>query len=336
MPVITTQTPDERSASRYEMIRNALRDAIRQGQAAPGLVLVEAPLAQIFGTSRVPVRKALHLLHEEGLLSRFDGRGYLVNPAQSALAPLRTPLTPEALGLSDIDELIDNRSLGERIHDELTACVSTFMVFGHYRLDEQVAAETLGVSRAIVREALMRIRDRGLVEKEPYAQWLTGPLTAQAVRDDYELRALLEPEALRQRAPFISRDTLSEMLDRVIAAQQPGVNLRRSALARIEQDLHRDLLADLDNQKMAAAIRQAQGAMNINPIIHATLRMSTDEAMLREHRLVLEALLYGAIDTAALSLKDHLQRACRRAQQRLKVLSVLPEPELPPFLTRLA
>ena len=29
-------------------------------------------------------------------------------------------------------------------------------------------------------------------EKEPYAQWLAGPLTAQAIRDDYEIRALLE------------------------------------------------------------------------------------------------------------------------------------------------
>ena len=34
-----------------------------------------------------------------------------------------------------------------------------------------------GVSRAVVREALMCLRDRGLVEKEPYSQWRAVPLT---------------------------------------------------------------------------------------------------------------------------------------------------------------
>ena len=63
------------SASRYAMIHQILRDAIVNGTARHGLVLLEAPLAELFGTSRVPVRKALDLLHAEGLICRFNGRG---------------------------------------------------------------------------------------------------------------------------------------------------------------------------------------------------------------------------------------------------------------------
>ncbi|MGH8408264.1 MAG: GntR family transcriptional regulator, partial [Pseudomonas sp.] len=48
------------SASRYAMIHQVLRDAITHGTARHGLVLLEAPLAELFGTSRVPVRKALN------------------------------------------------------------------------------------------------------------------------------------------------------------------------------------------------------------------------------------------------------------------------------------
>ena len=58
------------SASRYAMIHQVLRDAIVNGTARHGLVLLEAPLAELFGTSRVPVRKALDLLHAEGLICR--------------------------------------------------------------------------------------------------------------------------------------------------------------------------------------------------------------------------------------------------------------------------
>lgn len=326
---------DSRTASRYAMIRQVLRDAIVNGDLAPGLVLLEAPLADLFGTSRVPVRKALNLLHEEALISRFPGRGYVANPAQVEVQPLRLALTHSQLGLDRHEERVDTRPLGERIFEEIGAALSTCIAFGHYRLDEQAAAQHYGVSRAVVREALMRLRDRGLVEKEPYSQWLAGPLTAREVTEDYELRACLEPEALRQSAPHLSRETLEAMLARVCTVQ----NNPRCSLAEIEQleeDLHHHCLAGMTNRKIAALIRQGQSPMIINRIFYSTLGIGPDEAMLAEHRLILELLLHGAFDAAALNLKEHLNRARQRMLQRMKVLSVLPEQEVPAYLTRLS
>ncbi|WP_407314929.1 GntR family transcriptional regulator [Pseudomonas sp. nanlin1] len=327
---------DARGAPRYGLIRSALRDAILAGRAVPGLVLVEAPLAQLFSTSRVPVRQALTLLHEEGLISRFEGRGYLINPQGLELEPQRAPLTRQLLGLEPSEELIDTRPLGERVYDEIAACVSTVMVFGHYRIDEQLAAEHLGVSRSVVREALMRLRDRGLVEKEPYAQWLAGPLTAQEITEDYELRAVLEPQALQQTAPQLSRETLLDMLDHINSLQAAPDQASRQAVDRLEHDLHVRCLAGLRNRKMAALIQQCQSPINVSRIFFEALRMGIDEATLVEHRLIIESLLHGNLDSAALNLRDHLLRARERTLQRLKVLSVLPEPDLAPYMTRLS
>lgn len=329
-------TDENRSAPRYELIRSALRDAIIQGLAEPGLVLVEGPLAQLFATSRVPVRQALTLLHDEGLISRFEGRGYLINPEGLDLPAQRLPLTRQLLGLETHEELIDLRPLGERVYDDIAACVSTVMVFGHYRLDEQRAAEYLGVSRSVVREALLRLRDRGLVEKEPYAQWLAGPLTAREISDDYELRALLEPQALQQTAAQLSHPQLQAMLERIAQLQGDAANATREAVDQLERDLHQHCLGGLRNRKMAVLIQQCQSPMNVSRIFHDALGMGVDEATLVEHRLVIEALLHGNVDSAALSLRDHLLRARDRTLQRLKVLSVLPEPDLPPYLTRLS
>lgn len=326
---------DPRTASRYAMIRQVLRDAILQGTALQGLVLLEAPLAELFGTSRVPVRKALDLLHGEGLISRFDGRGYLINPQGLEIEPLRLPLSHAHLGLASDEELVDTRPLGERIYEELGSALSTCIAFGHFRLDEQAAAEHYGVSRAVVREALMRLRDRGLVEKEPYSQWLAGPLTAREVTEDYELRACLEPEALRQSAPGLGREWLEQMLERVTQAQQ-AEHCDLEVLERLEEDLHQHCLSGLHNRKMAALIRQAQSPMIINRIFYRLLGIGADPAMLAEHRLILELLLHGAFDAAALNLREHLQRARQRMLQRLKVLSVLPEPELPGFLSKIS
>lgn len=331
-----TLSMDDRPASRYETIRNTLREAILDGQVTPGLVLVEGPLAELFGTSRVPVRQALNLLHEEGLLRRFEGRGFLIDPHGNCEAPVRVPLTRKLLGLESQDELIDYRPLGERIYDHLAETVIRFMVFGHYRIDEQSAAEELNVSRNVVREALMRLRDRGLVEKEPYSQWLAGPLTAQAVKQDYELRILLEPDALRQGVERVSRSDLETMLKRIIKAQEAGRHVPRTDIEQLEQDLHVTCIAGVGNTRMAAVIRQCQIPMNVGRILHEALNTSNDEAMLVEHRLIFEALLYGTVESACSCLRDHISKAGERTLQRLKVLSVLPEPEAPRFLERLA
>ena len=331
-----TQPMEERTASRYETIRNTLREAILGGQAIPGLVLVEGPLAELFGTSRVPVRQALNLLHDEGLIRRFDGRGFLIDPEGTCEAPLRVPLTRKLLGLEPQEDLIDYRPLGERIYDHLAETVIRFMVFGHYRIDEQSAAQELNVSRNVVREALMRLRDKGLVEKEPYAQWLAGPLTAQAVKQDYELRLLLEPDALRQGIEHVPHSELESMLKRVITAQEAGRHVQRADIEQLEQDLHVTCIAGVSNTRMAAVIRQCQIPMNVGRVLHEALHTSNDEAMLIEHRLIFEALLYGTVESACSCLRDHILKARERTLQRLKVLSVLPEPQVPGYLQRMA
>jgi DNA-binding GntR family transcriptional regulator len=51
---------------------------------------------------------------------------------------------------------------------------------------------------------------------------------------------------------------------------------------------------------------------------------------------VLRHLLAGERDAAAAALEAHLQAAQKRTLQRLKVLAVLPEPDLPAFMKRIA
>jgi len=110
----------------------------------------------------------------------------------------------------------------------------------------------------------MRLRDRGLVEKEPYAQWLAGPLTAREITDDYELLAVLEPCGLQQTASQLPRETLMQMLEHIGDLQRkPGV-ATAAAVERLEQDLHVRRLAGLRNRKMAALIQLYQSPMNVS------------------------------------------------------------------------
>ena len=55
-----------------------IREMILRGELAPGQRVAEAPLAELLGMSRTPVRQALPLLAQEGLLAEHETRGYVV------------------------------------------------------------------------------------------------------------------------------------------------------------------------------------------------------------------------------------------------------------------
>ncbi|PKV96432.1 GntR family transcriptional regulator [Amycolatopsis echigonensis] len=67
-----------RDRPRREAIRDALRTRIFEGYYPPGTRLVERDLAAEFEVSRLPVREALRMLAQEGLLAERGQRGSVV------------------------------------------------------------------------------------------------------------------------------------------------------------------------------------------------------------------------------------------------------------------
>ncbi len=61
-----------------------IREMILRNELAPGQRVAEAPLAELLGVSRTPVRQALPLLAQEGLLAEHDTRGFVVRSFTAA------------------------------------------------------------------------------------------------------------------------------------------------------------------------------------------------------------------------------------------------------------
>jgi GntR family transcriptional regulator of vanillate catabolism len=55
-----------------------IREMILRGELRAGARVAEAPLAELLGMSRTPVRQALPVLAQEGLLAAHETRGYVV------------------------------------------------------------------------------------------------------------------------------------------------------------------------------------------------------------------------------------------------------------------
>lgn len=325
-------TEPTRPAPHYVEIKRVIEAAIDAGTLEEGTILTEGPVAELFRTSRTPVRTAFGHLLDERRIRRFNGRGFVVGA--SAALPERRQLTPAMLGLDPNERAEPRPDSARLIEGEFEKSLSDALPFGLYRINEQSAADHFGVSRNIVRDLLGRFRDRGLVRKDLRSHWVVGPLTARDVAHVSSIRALLEPLALRDSAPHVTATDLERMRADLSDALSGRVVLDAARCAALERDLHATLLDNCANPHLQRMVRQTQVAMVVNRIFAENVGAKPFEIAFQEHAMVLDLLIRNAVDAAAGMLQEHINLSAERTRQRLITISVFPEPVMPGYLQK--
>ncbi|MGP1254406.1 MAG: GntR family transcriptional regulator [Kiloniellales bacterium] len=317
----------------YEIVHRVLYDHIIERRFPEGLVLLEGPIAEVFEISRAPVNRALRQLYDEGLIQRFEGRGYLVPGRSGTTEPVRLDIREAGLELpTAIDEELGQRASWERIYAAVEAEVGSALAFGRYRILEAKLAERYGVSRTVAREVLGRMQERGLVEKSSRPHWIAGPLTAKSMRELYQMRRLLEPPALVEAASRLSTAEIERLRARLLEVERRFPDVDSETIGSLDDDLHSTCVLNIDNHRLKVAIQQCHLPLVTNLTFLRYLGLPEVLPELQEHRLVFELLIAGSVNAAAAALDDHLARSLERALQRLQVLSVIPTPEVPDYL----
>lgn len=325
--------PAARPEPRYAAIEQVLARAISDGRLRQGTILTEGRIADLFGTSRTPVRTALAQLQAAGLIGRFDGRGFVVNGAGPA-RPERVPLTRQLLGLDPAPPTEPQPASAERIARAFEDNLANALPFGQFRINEQAAADHFSVSRNVIRELLSRFQDRGLVRKDMRSHWVVGPLTARDVAHYFSIRGRLEPLALIDSAPLTPPAEIQQMRARLDDAIDGRATLDADRLGELETDIHIRLLARSPNTYLLRMIRQTQIALVVNRLFATFVGGRPFEVTLREHMIVLDFVVRNAHDAAARALEEHMRLSAERTRQRLMAISVFPEPELPDYLQK--
>lgn len=323
-----------RSQPRYQRIETVLLDAIAEGRLAQGTVLNEGPVADVFGTSRTPVRKALNELEAKGALTRFNGRGFIVpgKPDNSVRNVRKLKFSAEMLGLQPATDYKSRRGGAEIIAEDFEREIVNAMPFGLYRINEMAAADHYKVSRTIIRELLQRLQDRGLVRKDRRSHWVVGPLTARDVAHYFSIRQKLEPLALGESAPRMAIQDIRRMFETTRKALESGDDIVSEMVDELERDIHWRLLQQTSNQHLLRMIEQSQIALVVNKVFSNSIGGRPFRQPLEEHAIVLEFVVRGSFDAAACALEEHLRLSADRTGKRLMALSVFPTPEFQSYL----
>ncbi|WEK51434.1 MAG: GntR family transcriptional regulator [Candidatus Kaistia colombiensis] len=319
---------DEAGLPLYEVIYRTLRHQIVDGALPAGLVIGETALARAFQSSRIPAGAALKRLEDEGLLTRFGGRGLMVGD-DAATAPLRRDLIEAGLRLPET-RMLEPRTRNRRaaIYPEVEHIVACCLPYGRFQLNESLLAEHYGVSRTVAHEVLTRLDRAGLVTQDTNQRWYAGPLTPALMHEHFEMRWLLEPLALELAWPSLDRSDLRRKRERILGVQSGRRDAGR--LERLEHDLHVDTVLKCDNHQLHLAIHRSQ-----LPLIamHDTFLMHPDtDEMLAEHLEVFDCLIAGEPRKAQRALEQHLKRSLGPNMERLSSRERLAPIRPVPFL----
>ncbi len=306
-------------APRYELIARVLRENIRVGALPEGFVLLEGPIAAVMQTSRVPVQTAIRQLLQEGLVHRFEGRGFLVGLGEPPTAPIRRDIRDVELEFPrDVADALQIRGTWRHVYDVVEQEVASCQIFGEFRLVETELANHLGVSRTVVRDVLARLHERGLVRKSSSSHWIAGPLTAQTVSEKFELRGIVEPAALRLAAPHIDYVQVEFLLerigaDRAITPQYLGLALFDHCIA---------LAPNISLTEMIRANRLLLSAVD-GALIR--LGLPRDEDTVEQYETLFDLISRHSIESACEYLRDHLSITAQRYLARMKIVGVIVE-----------
>jgi len=219
--------------------------------------------------------------------------------------------------LSAIDRPL---SLRDRVYNTLREHVCSGRLPSGQPLQEAGLAAQLGVSRTPVREALGRLASEGLLGSHGRS-FIVPALTETDVDDIYELRLLLEPEALRQAAASTGNcDALRDELAAMTAAHAAN---DADAFMQANYRFRAAWLALVPNQRLLRAIELY--ADHVRYLRALTLGSpETRRIVLRGLDGLASTLAAGDSEAVARAMREHLSQARRillelLAQQRKKV-----------------
>lgn len=207
-------------------------------------------------------------------------------------------------------------SLVDQVYEAILSDISSGKFDGDARLRQEELAESLGVSRQPVQQALLLLRNHGILRDAPGRGLMVAPLEAEFVRNLYEVRAVLDGLASAKAA---ERDS-------EVARKDGPALIKRGREAVASRSIAKMIAADMDFHFFLYGLSQ-------NPLVAETsaahwsyLRRVMGEVLLHgetpgeiwdQHEAILNAVIAGDAHEAERLAREHISHASQTLTERL-------------------
>jgi len=265
------------------------------------------------------------------------GRGLVCDPPTSAIMHdassgsthcVVRPLV-RILGLMTdlgvLQGLSDRGSLVDQVRESIQSAITSGRLDPGDRLREIPLSKHFGVSTTPVREALRRLESDGLVQVHPRRGAVVTALQDGVVADLYDLRLVLEAEALRLA---VARTDLElGPVYGLLGELERLVDVGDAAFAEVDVQFHRAIDDLGGNRELAAEaerIHRRIQAARVRASVPGRLRIAQDQ-----HAEIVEALRKREPDLVQDAVRRHITSAKDNVLGFLRARSTTVEPATP-------
>lgn len=211
-------------------------------------------------------------------------------------------------------------NLAGRIYQALKQDIFDFRLLPGDRFSENEVAERMAASRTPVREALYRLQREGYVDVHYRSGWQVKPFDFRFYDEIYDLRIVLELEAVKRVCEAQTPSPLLEDLKRIWLVPAAERLTDPATVSALDERFHELLVEAAGNGEMARVHRDITERLRIIRRLDFT-QSPRVEATYLEHGKILRALLQRRADQARLLLKTHIEAS--RAEVRRITLHML-------------
>ena len=202
--------------------------------------------------------------------------------------------------------ILPGAPLSQQIYQQLRLAIVTGRIEQDAVIQDPLVAEHFGVSRTPVREALLRLRDDGLVVIRKQAGTFVSPIDPARVEEGMLVREALEPRVIEVTADRLTKRELSDLeaetqLMSIAADARDG-----PSFIAADDRFHLILIEAGGFPHIAEIIGRVNAQLDRVRHLSSTDRTRARMAV-REHRALTKALRAGDGPGSAKLLRHHLE-----------------------------
>lgn len=258
-------------------------------------------LAKRYGVSRTPVRDALALLNDKGVLQRKANRGYFV--ADTIPEDVQPWLRRYVDSSTDHYQLMADDWLRDRLPEDVT---------------EQFLRQKYGWTKAKVSDLLMRAAREGWAERKEGYGWRYLPVakTPAAFDQIYRFRMAIEPAAMLEPAFKIDRRRLAE--HKRVQQGMLRISIENTPQERLLDngaEFHEDLIRMSGNPYFLTALQRVN---RMRRLMEYRTEIDLERLIVQcgEHLELIALLEKGEVVEASYFMRRHLSGALQRKSLR--------------------
>ncbi len=279
-------------------IAGQISELITIGEIAAGMHLNSRDLSARFSVSRTPIRQAISILMDNGLVEHHENRGYFVTKASSRFAAPMPSSASEDNTVNPYYQMAD-----DWVQNRIPETINEAYIRGRYRLTKTQASDILN-----------RGLEEGWIDRKPGYGWrlLDVAKDRDALEQIYRTRIIIEPAGFLEPTLKIDinvvkrlRSVMETMLDSGIGQWEPEQLLRRGI------EFHEELM------KMSGNLVLYQTLCRTNRLrrlleYRSIVNLDRVRQETHEHLEILDMVMSGDVVATSYRLRQHLNDALQR------------------------